>query len=90
MKSTFKAALIIAGIALFGVLFVACGSDYAEEPAVPEPARPTEPAPAPERAQAEPPAQAPSMVQQQPAPAQPAREPEAPMAAQAAAAAIAK
>ena len=81
MKSTFKAALIIAGIALFGVLFVACGSDYAEEPA--------EPAPAPERAQAEPPAQAPSMVQQQPAPAQPAREPEAPMAAQAAAAAIA-
>ena len=85
MKSTFKAALIIAGIALFGVLFVACGSDYAEEPAVPEPARPAEPAPAPERAQAEPPAQAPSMVQQQPAPAQPAREPQAPMPAQAAA-----
>ena len=33
MKSTFKAALIIAGIALFGVLFVACGSEDAEEPA---------------------------------------------------------
>ena len=40
MKSTFKAALIIAGIALFGVLFIACGSEDAEESALPAPARP--------------------------------------------------
>ena len=88
MKSTFKAALIIAGIALFGVLFIACGSEDAEESALPAPARPAAPAPAPEEPPAEAPAQAPSIVQQQPAPAQPAREPEAPMPAQAAPAAV--
>ena len=88
MKSTFKAALIIAGIALFGVLFVACGSEDAEEPAQPAPARPAVPAPAPEEPPAEAPAQAPSIVQQQPAPAQPARAPQAPMPAQTAPAAV--
>ena len=88
MKSTFKTTLIIAGIALFGFLFIACGSEDAEESALPAPARPAAPAPAPEEPPAEAPAQAPSIVQQQPAPAQPAREPEAPMPAQAAPAAV--
>ena len=88
MKSTFKTTLIIAGIALFGFLFIACGSEDAEESALPAPARPAAPAPAPEEPPAGAPAQAPSIVQQQPAPAQPAREPEAPMPAQAAPAAV--
>ena len=88
MKSTLKMTLISVAIALIGVLFVACGSEDAEEPARPAPARPAAPAPAPEEPPAEAPAQAPSIVQQQPAPAQPAREPEAPMPAQAAPAAV--
>ena len=87
MKSTFKMTLIITGIALFGVLFVACGFSDSEEPARPAPARPAAPAPAPEEPPAEAPAQAPSIVQQQPAPAQPAKAPQAPMPAQAASAA---
>ena len=88
MKSTLKMTLISVAIALIGVLFVACGSEDAEEPARPAPARPAAPAPAPEEPPAEAPAQAPSIVQQQPAPAQPAREPEAQMPAQAAPAAV--
>ena len=87
MKSTFKAALIIAGIALFGVLFVACGSEAPEEPLPPVQALPAAPA-----AQAGYPDHAPvpaaqSAVQQQPAPAAPAKAPQAPMPAQAAPAA---
>ena len=35
MKSTFMMTPIVIGIALFGLLFVACGSDDAEEPARP-------------------------------------------------------
>ena len=85
MKSTFTTALIIAGIALFGSLLVACSSGASEEPAPPVPARPAAPAaqsaPAPEA----PVAEAPSMVQQQPALAQPAKAPQAPKPAQAAA-----
>ena len=87
MKSTLKMTLISVAIALIGVLFVACGSEDAEEPARPAPARPAAPAPAPEEPPAEAPAQAPSIVQQQPAPAQPAKAPQAPMPAQAASAA---
>ena len=87
MKSTFKAALIITGIALFGVLFVACGFSDSEEPAPPAPAHPAAPAAQPAPAPDEPVAEAPSMVQQQPAPAQPAKAPQAPMPAQAASAA---
>ena len=87
MKSTFATALIMAGIALFGVLFVACGSEDAEETALPAPARPSapaaQPAPAPDASVAE----TPSMIQQQAAPPQPAKAPQAPMPAQAAAAA---
>ena len=89
MKSTFKAALIITGIALFGVLFVACGFSDSEEPAPPAPAHPAAPAAQPAPAPDEPVAEAPSMVQQQPAPAQPAKAPQAPMPAQAAAAVVA-
>ena len=84
MKSTFMMTPIVIGIALFGLLFVACGSDDAEEPARPAPA----PAPAPAAAPAPAPAPAaPPVVQQQPAPAAPAKAPQAPMPAQAPAAA---
>ena len=87
MKSTFATALIMAGIALFGVLFVACGSEDAEETALSAPARPSapaaQPAPAPDASVAE----TPSMIQQQAAPPQPAKAPQAPMPARAAAAA---
>ena len=84
MKSTFTTALIIAGIALFGLLFVACGSGASEEPAPPAPARPAAPAAQSAPAPDAPVAEAPSMVQQQPAPAQPAKAPQAPKPAQAA------
>ena len=84
MKSLFNTALIIAGITLFGLLFVACGSEDAEAPLPPAPARPASPAaqaPAPDA----PVAEAPSMVQQQPAPAEPAKAPQIPSPAQTAA-----
>ena len=86
MKSMFKTALIITGIVLFGLLFVACASTDSEEPAPPAPARPAAPAAQSAPAPDAPVVEAPSMVQQQPAPAQPARAPQAPKPAQAAAA----
>ena len=89
MKSTFTTALVITGIALFGLLFVACGSGASEDPAPPAPPRPAAPAAQSAPAPDAPVAEAPSMVQRQPAPAEPARAPEASMSAEAAAAAMA-
>ena len=66
MKATLNAALIIAGIALFSVLFIACGSEDEAESALSAPAPAPAAAPAP-------------VFQQQPAPAAPAKAPQAPM-----------